>query len=383
MSSKGKLAVNILHFARLLRAAGLPIGTNKVLQAIQAVEVAAIGSKSDFFWTLHALFVTRADQRWLFRHGFDLFWRDPESIKRRLASLVQSVKTDIPNPSIPQRLKDALARSLPPKNLETVSLEIVLDAAQTWSGNEKLRSKDFEQMQADEIQEALKAIQTFSLPASYVRSRRFKLGHSGTAIDPRQTLKRMTRYGGNWIPLVPKRPLWKERPLVVLCDISGSMDRYARVLLHFVYRLLIHHKRVHAFVFGTRLTCITRQLKHRDVDVALKNVSQTVPDWAGGTRIGSCLHAFNHRWNRRVLGQGALLLLITDGLDRDNPETLRAEMERLKNSCHRLIWLNPLLRYAEFSPQAGGIRVMLPFVDEFRSVHCLDSLTSLIQVLNQ
>ena len=170
---------------------------------------------------------------------------------------------------------------------------------------------------------------------------------------------------------------------MILCDISGSMDRYARMLLHFIYRLLIHHKRVHSFVFGTRLTCITRQLKHRDVDVALQKVSQVVLDWAGGTRIGACLHSFNRHWNRRVLGQGALILLITDGLDRDSPDLLQVEMERLQKSCHRLIWLNPLLRYADFSPQAAGIRTILPFVDEIRSIHCLDSLTSLIQTLTR
>lgn len=383
-TNKGLLSVNIMHFGRLLRACGIPIGTDKVIQAIQAVEEVGVRSKTDFFWTLHTVFVSRAENRGIFQQAFQLFWRDPELIKRMMTSLLPSVRPDIPKSQPLQRLQDALQKNPvhPNPPSQETRTEISIDATQTWSPRERLQHKDFQHMQQHEIKQAQSLIQNLHLPFSKQPSLRYKTAPQGQTVDLRKTLKHMVRYAGNWLPLIPKHKRWKLRPIVVLCDISGSMEQYTRIFLHFVYTLVNHQKGTHSFVFGTRLTCITRYLKYRDVDVALKKVSESVSDWGGGTRIGECLHTFNREWNRRVLSQGALVLLMTDGLDQETGESLRNEMERLNKSCHWLIWLNPLLRYTEFVPKASGIRAILPYVDDFRPIHNLHSLTSLIKVLN-
>jgi len=219
------------------------------------------------------------------------------------------------------------------------------------------------------------------LPIVAVPTRRFKLDPSGWRVDLRRTLRQSLRGGGAMIDLARKRRLRRHPPLVILCDISGSMDRYARMLLHFMHSVTNDRDRVFSFVFGTRLTNVTRQLRSRDIDVALKKVGDLVEDWSGGTRIGHCLHEFNRIWSRRVLSQGAVVLLITDGLDRDAGEGLEPEMERLHKSCRRLIWLNPLLRFDGYAPLASGARAIIRHVDDFRPVHNLDSLADLTTAL--
>ena len=259
--------------------------------------------------------------------------------------------------------------------------ELQFDAAMTYSGAEVLRGMDFEKMSAEEISQAHAVIARMRLPVMDLPTRRFTPSPRGPRMDLRASLRASMRGGGDTIPIRLKQPRRRLPPLVTLCDISGSMSRYSRMLLHFMHTLSNDRSRVHTFLFGTRLTNVTRYLRHRDVDEALDSASAAVEDWSGGTRIGECLHTFNRYWSRRVLGQGAVVLLISDGLDRDAGEGLGEEMQRLHGSCRRLIWLNPLLRFEGFAPKSLGVRAILPHVDEFRSVHSLNNLRELADAL--
>jgi uncharacterized protein with von Willebrand factor type A (vWA) domain len=261
--------------------------------------------------------------------------------------------------------------------------EVEVDASFTFSGSEVLRTRDFAQMSAGELTDARRAITDLKLPFDTVLTRRFRADPAGRRVDPRAMMRAAARSGGGLILPKFRSPREIHPPLVVLADISGSMSQYTRIFLHFLHVLSEKRRRVHAFVFGTRLTNISRQLRHRDPDEALADCSAAVKDWSGGTRIGEALAEFNRLWSRRVLGQGAVVLLITDGLERDDVEGLSAEMERLHKSCRRLIWLNPLLRFDGFEARARGVRAMLPHVDEFRPVHNLDALADLVASLDR
>ncbi len=386
-AAPGKLAANIMHFARTLRAAGLPVGPGRVLAAIRAVETVGITSREDFYWTLHAVFVNRRDQRQLFDQAFHIFWRNPRLLERMMQLLLPQIETgaEAPGEEALRRIAEALAAERQPGVGEAPDdgePPLELDATLTFSQRELLQHKDFEQMSAEEIARARDLIRAMRLPIKPVPTRRFRPEPAGRRVDLRRTLRRSLRGGGAMIDLAKKRRQRRHPPLVILCDISGSMERYSRMLLHFMHTVLNDRDRVHCLVFGTRLTNITRQLRSRDVDLALAKVGETVQDWSGGTRIGHCLHEFNHIWSRRVLGQGAVVLLITDGLDRDAGEGLEREMERLHKSCRRLIWLNPLLRYEGYAPLAAGAKAIINHVDEFRPVHNLDSLARLTEVLS-
>jgi uncharacterized protein with von Willebrand factor type A (vWA) domain len=238
-------------------------------------------------------------------------------------------------------------------------------------------------MSAAELAEAKKMMRELRLPLPMVRTRRQEAHRRGARVHLRATLRESLREGGDVISLVRARPIEVHPPLVVLCDISGSMNPYARMFLHFLHAITNDRDRVHTFVFGTRLTNVTRQLRHRDVDVAMARVAEAIKDWSGGTRIGVCLREFNWRWGRRVLGQNACVLLVSDGLDREAGEGLAEEMERMHKSCRTLIWLNPLLRYDRFEAKPAGVRAMLPHVDRFLPVHNLKSLVELAHALSR
>ncbi|MFQ5993912.1 MAG: VWA domain-containing protein [Acidiferrobacterales bacterium] len=379
----GKLVSNLMYFARTLRAAGLLIGPGQVLEGIRAVRAVGIGDRSDFYWTLHAVFVNRAAQRELFDQAFHVFWRNPQILERMMALVLPTVvhPADERQKPLSQRLVDALGSDSSARARRVNQpLQIDLDARFTWSDQERLRRKDFEAMSADELVQAKAAVMAIGLPDIPAPTRRYRPHARGTRIDMRKTLRAALRSGG--ATLVRKRLRHRPPPLVMLCDISGSMSHYSRVLLHLAHALTNNRERVSTFLFGTRLTNVTRYLREKDVDVALNRISVGVHDWSGGTRIGHCLHWFNRFWSRRVLAQGAIVLLISDGLDRDTGAGLEREMERLHKSCRRLIWLNPLLRYVDFQPLASGMRAMLPHVDDFRSVHNLESLENLASALN-
>ena len=378
----GRLAANLLHFARTLRAAGLPVGSGAVLDALRAVEAVGLARRDDFYWTLHAVFVRRADQRPLFDEAFHVFWRNPCLLERVTSLLLPTVQTPPRGDAKPlsRRLSEALFAGAggEPRTKEDEE-ELELDARLTWSDREVLRSRDFEQMSAAELAAAKTAIARLRFAVPPAPTRRFRPHPHGSHVDMRSTFRRSLRHGAGEVLLIRRRRLRKPAPIVVLCDISGSMSRYSRVLLHFAHALARDRTRVFSFVFGTRLTNVTRQLRDRDVDAALDRASEAVEDWSGGTRIGQCLDRFNREWSRRVCGQGAVVLFISDGLDRDAGEGLEPQMERLRKSCRRLVWLNPLLRYEGFEPKAAGIRALLPHVDELRPVHNLESLENLAE----
>jgi hypothetical protein len=383
----GRLAANVIQFARALRAAGLPVGPGRVIEALRAVEVVGVARRADLYWTLHAVFVHRRDQRLVFDQCFHVFWRDPRLFERMQHMLLPTLEAEEPPPreEVSRRVGEAFAPEKRPGEGEDEAgeEEIELDAALTWSGREVLQTRDFEQMTAAELADARRAIRRLRLPIAEVPTRRFRPVPHGPRIDLRRTLRQSLRGGGAVIELVRKERRWRPPPLVILCDVSGSMSRYARMLLLFMHTLTSDRDRVFSFLFGTRLTNVTRQLRSRDVDVALDRVGETVEDWSGGTRIGHCLEVFNRVWSRRVLGQGALVLLITDGLDRDGGAGLEAQMERLHKSCRRLIWLNPLLRWDGYEPISSGAKAMIRHVDELRPVHNLDSLEALTEVLGR
>jgi uncharacterized protein len=389
--ASGKIATNIMHFARVLRAAGLPVGPGKVIEGIQAVQTIGVENRDDFYWTLHAVFVNRRDQREIFDQAFHVFWRNPKLLER-MASLVLPSFVDPEAQQKAQEMNRRLAEALKQNPPETSGEgdgkdpeepDVTVDAVMTWSANEVLQETDFEKMSREELEAAKRAIAHMRLPIMEVPTRRFKRDARGNRIDMRATLRAAMRGGGAAIPLQYRKRKRRHPPLVVLCDISGSMSRYSRMVLHFMHAITNDRDRVHTFLFGTRLTNVTRQLRYKDVDEALDKVGEAVDDWSGGTRIGHSLHDFNTNWSRRVLGQGAVVLFISDGLDRDAADGLEREIERLHMSCRRLIWLNPLLRYDRYEPKSLGAQALLPHVDEFRSIHNLESLEQLSEVLTK
>ena len=386
----GRLARNVMHFARALRAAGLPVGPGRVIEALRALDAVGVGSRQDLYWTLHAVFVNRRDQYQLFDQCFHIFWRDPKLLERLMGLMLPQLEAEqppAPETEASRRVADAFApdkrsgRGAGEGEGEEDRLE--LDAVMTWSAREALQRKDFEQMTADELADAKRELARLRLPIMEVPTRRFTRDPRGQRVDLRRTLRQSLRGGGAMIDLARKQRLKRHPPLVILCDISGSMSRYSRMLLLFMHAITNDRDRVHSFLFGTRLTNVTRYLRHRDIDVALEKVGQVVLDWSGGTRIGHCLEAFNRIWSRRVLAQGAVVLLISDGLDRDAGAGLAAEMERLHKSCRRLIWLNPLLRFEGYAPISTGARAMIRHVDDFRTVHNLAALRDLTEVLSR
>ena len=381
--SDGRLIANLMHFARTLRAAGLPVGPGKVIDAVAAVEAVGIADRRDFYWTLHAVFVNRPDQRMLFDQAFHLFWRNPELLKKMLSLVLPQLNVEMPRDQGAEMIR-RLAEALHPNQdaRESGETELEIDASMTFSDREQLGTMDFEKMSLEELARAKAAIARLRLPIHDIPTRRYARDPRGSRADMRATLRAALRSGG-LIELRRKSPRRRPPPLVVLCDISGSMSRYSRVFLHFMHSVTNDRDRVFTFVFGTRLTNITRYLRYRDVDIALDRVAEAVADWSGGTRIGQSVHEFNRLWSRRVLGQGAVVLMITDGLDRDAGTGLAPEMDRLHRSCRRLIWLNPLLRYEGFEPRSLGMKAMLPYVDEFRPVHNLESLETLIEVISR
>lgn len=389
---EGRLAENVIHFARALRKAGLPVGPGRVVEAVRAVEAAGFTDRGDFYFALQACFVSRPEHREVFAQTFRLFWRDPQFLEHMMGLLLPLVR-DAHAPHQPQAAERRAAEALvdgadrppsPPRE-EGEGGEVEIDATLTFSLDERLKHLDFEQMSAEEMAQARRALARIELPVRPIASRRARVDPNGRIADWRGTMRGALRSGGEIRRLARKAPRIRWPNLVALCDISGSMAGYSRVLLQFLHAAAnakgAGWAEVHAFTFGTRLTNITRHLRQRDVDAALAASGRAARDWEGGTRIGASLHAFNRDWSRRVLGQGAVVLLITDGLDREDPGTLRREMERLRLSARRVIWLNPLLRWEGFAPRAQGVRAILPEVDAFLSCHSLASLEDLAAAL--
>ena len=375
-----KLAENVVHFARALRKAGVPVGPDRVMDGLRALELSGVENQHDFYWALASVFLSRREQFELFDQAFKLFWRERHLLDHALQGLPVASAS---NPSASQtsnRIAEALGLTkIMPMRLDSGEAEpaVLLSA----SNLERLQRRDFDTMTSEELEQAKRLIAGLRLPIPQIRTRRLHPDVNGHRVDLRATLRASLRGNADIIPLRRRSYRLRHPPLVVLCDISGSMSRYSRMFLHFLHAITNDRDRVQSFVFGTRLTNITRQLRHRDVDVALGAISGTVSDWSGGTRIGASLKEFNQRWSRRVLGQNAVVMLISDGLDRDAGDDLTAQIERLHKSSHQLIWLNPLLRFEDFEPKAAGVRLMLPHVDAFLPAHNIESLTDLARFL--
>ena len=380
----GRLPQNVAHFVRLLRAAGLPVGPGHTITAVRALASIDVTARRQFYWALHGTLVARREHRHIFESAFRLFWRDPFGADEALATLLS--RSQIPHEKPPARAPARLSpedESAPrPAADPTREATRQIPVRMAYSPTEVLRSKDFEEMSTAEVLQARKVIRSLRLDLRPVLTRRHEPDPRGRFIDMRRTLRTSIRTGGCPLPLERKSTRTRPPTIVALCDISGSMESYSRTLLHFFHTLTNAGDRVHTFAFGTRLTNITRLLRDRDVDRALDRIGNTVRDWYGGTRIGASLEAFNLHWSRRLLAQGAGVLLVTDGLDREGGEGIRAQARRLRKSCRSLVWLNPLLRYRDFAPKAAGIRALLPEVDEHRPVHNLDSLAALAELLS-
>jgi hypothetical protein len=374
----GQAADNIVGFARALRAAGIPVGPGAVIDAMNALQLVDIGNRTDVFATLETIFVKRHEHALIFAQAFDLFFRAADEWKQMLDSVPLPDQARKKPPPASRRVQEALSSAQTTETPQAKPEEIRLSV----SDKEILQKKDFAQMTAAEIAEVTRAIANMKLPQAELRTRRYRPDARGLRLDMRRTLRGSLRTGGDIIDIRKLGRIEKPAPIVALLDISGSMSDYTRLFLHFLHAVTDARKRVSVFLFGTRLTNVTRSLRARDPDEALARCSSAVEDWAGGTRIATSLHTFNKLWGRRVLGQGAVVLLISDGLEREADTRLAFEMDRLHRSCRRLIWLNPLLRYDGFEPKAQGIKMMLPHVDEFRPVHNLMSIKGLIEALS-
>src|SRR6478609_931239 len=379
---EGRLAENIVYFARALRAAGMPVGPGAVLDAFEALSVARVGNRDDFYWTLHAVFVKRHEHSILFDQAFRIFFRRRGYIDKLIAAMLPDTVPTAPKApeAGAQRIQEALFSGASKAKEEEQEIEV--DARLTVSDREVLNKKDFAQMTTAEIAAAKDAIAKLALPLDEVKTRRMTPSRRGRLIDMRRTLRASMKAGGALIDLKYLGPKVKEPPIVALLDISGSMSEYTRLFLHFLHAITDERKRVTTFLFGTRLTNVTRAIRQRDPDEALAACGAHVVDWSGGTRIATSLHDFNKHWARRVLTQGAIVLLITDGLERDPDDRLAFEIDRLHRSCRRLIWLNPLLRFSGFEAKAKGIRAMVPHVDQLRPIHNLDSMAELVRALS-
>jgi uncharacterized protein with von Willebrand factor type A (vWA) domain len=378
------LAFNLLAFGRLLRRAGVPVGPIESMAGAEALTQVDLGDRAQVHAALRATMIHRHEHFLLFDQAFGLFWRDPDAARHAAAmALMEGLQEPAKPAPAQRRLAEAMQGDRPkPPRPDDKPPEERVDMTFTVSERERLQAMDFEAMSAADLADAKREIRKLVLPLDARPTRRFRADPKGRAWDLRATTRESLRTGGEILDIARRRRIVRPPPLVALCDISGSMARYAQILIHFMHAVANDRERVHSFLFGTRLTNVTRQLRHRDAEVAFEAVAHAVPDWSGGTRIGDSLELFNRLWSRRVLGQGAVVLLITDGLDREGARGLAEATARLQRSCRRLIWLNPLLRYAGFQPKSQGIRAMLPHVDEFRPVHNLASLRDLVSVLS-
>lgn len=377
-AATGFIADNVVGFARALRSAGIPVGPGAEIDALNALQLIDIGVRGDVFETLQSVFVKRREHVIVFKQAFDLFFRVDEEWKNMLDSIPLPEQARKPPPPASRRVQEALTQSALKETEAGEERQVQLSV----SDREVLQAKDFAQMTAAEIAQARQLIARMTLPLSEVETRRLAPDPRGRRLDMRRTLRASLRTGGDIVQLRRLGRIDKPVPIVALLDISGSMSEYTRLFLHFLHAVTDARKRVAVFAFGTRLTNLTRALRARDPDEALASCSSSVMDWSGGTRIATSLHTFNRLWSRRVLGQGATVLLISDGLEREADSRLSFEMDRLHRSCRRLIWLNPLLRYGGFEPKAQGVKMMLPHVDEFRPVHNLKSMQGLISALS-
>jgi uncharacterized protein with von Willebrand factor type A (vWA) domain len=377
----GRIAENIAMFARVLRDSGLPVGPAHAVDAVRAVEAAGITRRDDVKAALEAVFVHKRDQLPVFDAAFDAFFRG-RNLLDKMMELLSPVADERKAPEKPRAAASRVAEALrTPKRADREKpSEVEVDARLTASDREVLRSKDFAQMSAAELAAAKRAVAALAFQGDRTRTRRHVAAPRGR-FDPRRSMRSAMRTGGELITPKRTQKALRPPPIVALCDISGSMAEYSRIMLHFLHALG-ERRRVTTFLFGTRLTNVTRALTRRDPDEALALCAAQVADWSGGTRIGASLAEFNRLWSRRVLGGGPIVLLVTDGLEREgDPLTIAHEADRLHRSCRRLLFLNPLLRFEGFEARARGIQALVPHVDAMLPIHSVDSVAALAAAL--
>ncbi len=376
----GHILPNLLRFAEVLRRLGLEAGPANVLDMVRATEHVHIGRRGEFYQAARSIFVHRRQDLPIFDEAFQVFWRKPNTARSGMDLRSMGEQRRFRKPQVSaghdEPMDDALALEGDPDD-DSVSH---IDLTRTYSAREVLRQKDFSQFTGQEIAEARRMMEGLNWDLGLRRTRRQVPGE-GASIDVRRTLRRSLQYGGEMFDLATRGPKSRPRSLSLICDVSGSMERYTRMLLHFIHSMAAGQN-IEAFLFATRLTRITRQLRYRSIDQSISEVSRAVPDWAGGTRIGEAVKSFNYQWLRRTLRGQAIVLIISDGWDRGDPELLARETSRLQRSCHRLMWLNPLLGSPGYQPLTQGMQAALPYVDDFLPAHNMSSLQSLAERLS-
>jgi len=383
-----KITAHVVSFGRVLRRAGLQVGTGQIMDALRALEILGVQRRSDVYQAFYSIFVMRHEQVGLFDQAFHLFWRAPSKLPQMMGLILPSI--DLPRGGRPKqslRVRQALAEQQEHEGLQQRKKgdadKEAVDLVLTYSPGEVLRQKDFAAFSAAEVAMARRFLQELALPFTQRATRRFRRDERGDRLDLRATIRKSLRSHGEAIVLGRRSVRSRPRNVAILCDISGSMERYSRMLIHFMHSITSGPHAVETFVFGTRLTRISRMLRQRDIDDAVTEVSQVVNDWSGGTRIGESIKEFNYVWSRRVLRSGAVVMIISDGWDRGEVQLLEREMGRLARSCHKVIWLNPLLGYADYEPLTRGIKAALPYVDHFLPVHNLESIEQVAKLLRK
>ena len=380
VNDSGHILPNLLRFAEVLRRLGLDAGPANVLDMVRATEHVHIGRRGEFYQAARSIFVHRRQDLPIFDEAFQVFWRKPNTARSGMDLRSMGEQRRFRKPQVSagsdEPMDDALALDGGPDD-DSVSR---IDLTRTYSAREVLRQKDFAQFSGQEIAEARRMMSSLRWDLGQRRTRRLVPG-KGDSLDLRRTLRRSLQYGGELLDLAERGPRHRARSLALICDVSGSMERYTRMLLHFIHTIAAGQP-IEAFLFATRLTRITRQLRYRSIDQAIAEVARAVPDWAGGTRIGEAVKTFNYQWLRRTLRGQAIVMIISDGWDRGEPELLARETSRLQRSCHRLIWLNPLLGSPDYQPLTRGMQAALPYVDDFLPVHNMNSLQALADRLS-
>jgi len=399
-----RLLYRLTEFGRLLWESGINVGPRQMLDLAETLNYVDVTNKEDFYNTLKCSLLARHEQEAIFNQMFLYYWYMRDQKDKKAENPTGAAKRDDRKMRLPPSERKRLAEHLNANEQQRRDLKNEMRQSErrrqyddrvdeeddddtstpqgtAYSAIELLRKKDFESFTWEEVQEAKRLMAEMHWNLGMRTTHRKTPSRRGSYPDMRRLVRRNLKYGGEILELTWREIKRKPRPLVIICDISGSMSLYSRLLLHFIHTISNGLMNVEAFVFGTRLTRITRQLKKRDVDDAIRDVSKNVQDWSGGTRIGDALHHFNHKWAKRVLGRGAVVLIISDGWDRGEPGVLQTEMDRLQHSCHRLIWLNPLLGSPDYRPLTIGMKTALPYIDNFLPAHNLDSLISLGKLL--
>ena len=380
-----KLDKNVIFFARLLRASGISLSSDSILEAIESIKLVGIENKKSFFYALQTCLIKRPEDMKIFAQAFSLFWQNPkfrDRIRELLLPQTRMQGAEEEKEELAKRIQDTLSTPENSKSRVVEEETLLIDTSGTASDNQLFKDKDFEMMSKDELQMASQSIKELLIKIPKRPFRRSENSSLGKQVSARESLRRAKRNFGSVIPKLVKKKV-VSRPVIVLLDISGSMENYSRMMIHFVHNLMQRHKKVHAFLFGTKLTNISFHIKNKDIDVALKEISKATNDWAGGTRIRDSIFTFNKKWVRRVSSSNSIVFLITDGLDRDHNTDLFNQMERLQKSCYKLVWLNPLLRFKDFLPKSISIKRILLNVDAFFPIHSIESMRNLTSLISK